>query len=90
MSKAKEYFDKEYDKDHIQYVIDNDDIISIYGLIDEYVESMVNKHKEDVEKAIGLTIEPEQQYSSNPFQVKEDVVKKIKEEVLTELGMSSK
>jgi len=34
----KEYFDKEYGKGHLEQVVKDNDMISLYGLMDEYLE----------------------------------------------------
>lgn len=43
MEKAKDYFDREYDGNHIETVVDMFDLKSLYGLIEEYAESQVKK-----------------------------------------------
>jgi hypothetical protein len=40
---AKEYFKKEYDKDHINLVVNLNDIESLYGLMDEFAQHEVKK-----------------------------------------------
>ena len=41
METPKEYFDREYGTEHISEVIDQKDLVSMYGLIDEYAQYRV-------------------------------------------------
>lgn len=43
MEKAKDYFDREYDGNHIATVVDMFDLKSLYGLTEEYAEVQVKK-----------------------------------------------
>lgn len=43
MEKAKDYFDREYDGNHIATVVDMFDLKSLYGLTEEYAEAQVKK-----------------------------------------------
>ena len=47
MQKAKEYFDKEYGPDHIKEVVDMGDMVSIYGLMEEYAEKCSLLHSSE-------------------------------------------
>ncbi len=40
MEKAKDYFDREYDGNHIATVVDMFDLKSLYGLMEEYAEAV--------------------------------------------------
>jgi hypothetical protein len=48
MQKAKEYFDKEYGTDHIKEVVEMGDIVSIYGLMEEYAEKCSLLHSSEL------------------------------------------
>jgi hypothetical protein len=49
MQKAKEYFDEEYGTNHIKEVVEMGDIVSIYGLMEEYAEKILKAlRKNDV------------------------------------------
>ena len=43
MEKAKDYFDREYDGNHIAMVVDMFDLKSLYGLTEEYAAAQVKK-----------------------------------------------
>jgi hypothetical protein len=45
---AKEYFDKEYGPDHIKEVVEMGDIVSIYGLMEEYAEKCSLLHSSEL------------------------------------------
>lgn len=40
--KSEEYFNEEYDEGYINLVVEMGDTVSIFGLMDEYVEAMFN------------------------------------------------
>lgn len=41
IEKAKDYFDREYDPDHIASVVKMFDLESLYGLMEDYAEDQV-------------------------------------------------
>lgn len=43
MEKAQDYFDREYDGNHIATVVDMFDLKSLYGLMEEYAGAQVEK-----------------------------------------------
>jgi len=43
---AKEYFKKEYDEKHVLSVVESKDLVSLYGLIEEYAELKCKEQRE--------------------------------------------
>lgn len=48
MEKAKDYFDREYDSNHIAIVVAMSDLESLYGLMEEYAEVVKKSYTRNV------------------------------------------